>query len=403
VTTATRTVLRLRHRPVQCSNMTFSTNNSDKDQHKPPSSALVTVTALLDLSKARLSSLVVATTAAGFLSAGGPLSTMGFACLGTALCSSSAAALNHIFERDRDSQMKRTQQRPLVRGTLSPATATIAASVWGVAGTSLLVYGTDPYTAALGAANIALYSGLYTYLKPRTIYNTWVGAVVGAIPPVIGWSAATGGNILDVECILLGSTLYLWQLPHFFALSYMHRVDYARGGFQMVPVVLDDGQQGDGRETAKLITRYAWYLSTIPIVATLTGVTSTMFALEGFVLNGYALKVAHDFHQDRTNAKARQVFLTSLWYLPCLLMLFLIHSKTWDEKASEDNIIRKTIDTYLHIVRDQGRKLCLHEVVTDRGGDAAAACPILVVGKNGTSDNVATTTTAAALVEEAKQ
>ena len=164
----------------------------------------------------------------------------------------------------------------------------------------------------------------------------------------------------------------------------------------MVPVLEEDGGRHD--ETAKLITRYAWYLSTIPILSTLTGVTSTMFCLEGFLLNGYALKIAHDFDRDRTNAKARQVFLTSLWYLPCLLMLFLIHSKTWDEKESEDNIIRKTIDEYIHVVRDQGRKLCVHEkVASDRG---VAACPI-VVAKNSTDE--VTAVTARALELDVKQ
>lgn len=387
-------------RPISVSFSSDAKTDETEQQHPPRkgSTQASLIKAYLDLSKARLSALVVATTAAGFLSAGGPLGTMGFACVGTALCSSSAAALNQVFEIDRDSKMKRTQQRPLVQGTLSATNATMVASVWGVAGTALLAYGTDPYTTALGVGNIALYSGLYTYLKPRTIYNTWVGAVVGAIPPVIGWSAATGGHIFDVECLLLGSTLYLWQMPHFFALSYMHRVDYARGGFLMVPVLEDDAGGGRHDETAKLITRYAWYLSTIPILSTLTGVTSTMFCLEGFLLNGYALKVAHDFDRDRTNAKARQVFLTSLWYLPCLLMLFLIHSKTWDEKKSEDNVIRKTIDEYIHIVRDQGRKLCVHEkVASDRG---VAACPV-VVAKHTTDE--ATAVTVRALKVDVKQ
>ena len=379
---------RLLFRPVLCVSFSSDTNTIDKKQQQPPrqvSTQKTLIKAYLDLSKARLGALVVATTAAGFLSAGGPLGTMGFACAGTALCSSSAAALNQVFEIDRDSKMKRTQQRPLVQGTLSATNATMMASVWGVAGTTLLAYGTDPYTTALGVGNIALYSGLYTYLKPRTIYNTWVGAVVGAVPPVIGWSAATGGHIFDVECLLLGSTLYLWQMPHFFALSYMHRVDYARGGFQMVPVLEDDGGRHD--ETAKLITRYSWYLSTIPILSTLTGVTSTMFCLEGFVLNGYALKVSYDFDRDRTNGKARQVFLTSLWYLPWLLMIFLINSKTWDEKESDDNIIRRKIDEYIHMVRDQGRKLCVHEVASNGGVEA---CPV-VVAKKGTDEVAAVT------------
>lgn len=370
----------------------FATNADTEEQElQTKQKSASAVTAYLDLSKARLSALVVSTTAAGFLAAGGPLSTMGFACAGTALCSSSAAALNQIFERDRDAKMKRTQQRPLVTGVLSPQTATVAATAWGVAGTGLLAYGTDPYTTMLGVGNIALYAGLYTYMKPKTTLNTWVGAVVGAIPPVIGWSAATGGNVLDVECLLLGSTLYLWQMPHFFALSYMHRVDYARGGFAMVPVLEEDGVQ-----TASLVVRYAWYLSSIPVLSTLTGVTSTMFLLEGVALNGYALFVAHDFQKDRTNAKARKVFLTSLWYLPSLLMLFLLHSKTWDEKESENNVIRKTIDDYLHLVREEGRKLCVHETVVVHN---AQACPV-TVGKNvgQATTNKAKETTATLLV-----
>jgi UbiA prenyltransferase family len=162
-----------------------------------------------DLAKARLSALVVATTAAGFLAAGGPISTqldvLAACIVGTTLCSSSAAAWNQIFEVNRDAKMKRTQQRPLVNGSLTMPQATTAATVWGMAGTSLLALGTDPVTTALGAGNIILYGGIYTHMKPVSIYNTWVGAVVGAIPPVMGWTAATGGSIMDVEALLLGS------------------------------------------------------------------------------------------------------------------------------------------------------------------------------------------------------
>ena len=191
------------------------------------------------------------------MAAGGPitpqLDVLASVVVGTALCSSAAAAWNQIFEVDRDAQMKRTQQRPLVKGTLTTTQAVTAASVWGVAGTGLLAVGTDPVTTALGASNIVLYSGVYTYMKRHSIYNTWVGAVVGAIPPVMGWTAATGGRLCNVEALLLGGALYLWQMPHFFALSYMHRVDYARGGFAMVPCL-----ESDGERTANIIVRYAW-------------------------------------------------------------------------------------------------------------------------------------------------
>lgn len=332
-----------------------------------------------DLAKAKLSALVVTTTAAGFVAAGGPFSDqagVAAACIvGTALCSSSAAGWNQILEVDRDSRMKRTQQRPLVQGTLTTTEASIAATSWGVMGTSLLALGTDPVTATLGFSNILLYSGLYTYMKPRSVYNTWVGAVVGAIPPIMGYTAATGGVLMDWNVLLLGSALYLWQMPHFFALSYMHRIDYKRGGFAMIPVL--EGEAGE--ETSNIILRYAAYLSAVPIAATITGVTSPMFALEGVALNSYALYVAYRFRQERTNANARKVFLTSLWYLPSWLMLYLLHSKVWDDETTQDDKIRDALVRMIHTIREQGRHVCLHEHAIAQHEDPAVAecgCPI---------------------------
>ena len=190
-----------------------------------------------ELSKARLSALVVSTSSFGFLAAATPISytTLAAASLGTALCSSSASTLNQIFEQDRDARMKRTAQRPLVtKNVVGPTGAYALAASTGLTGGATLYFGTDTITAALGVGNIALYAGAYTYLKPRSEWNTWVGAIVGAIPPVMGYTAATNGNgLFDFEAALLGGTLFLWQFPHFFALSWMHRVDYARGGFQV--------------------------------------------------------------------------------------------------------------------------------------------------------------------------
>jgi heme o synthase len=346
--------------------------------------------AYADLAKARLSALVVTTTACGFLAAGGPLSTqlglLSSCVVGTALCSSSAAAWNQILEIDRDKRMKRTQQRPLVQDTLTLGQAQVAATLWGVGGVGLLWAGTDPTTTLLGAGNIVLYAGLYTWMKPRSIYNTWVGAVVGAIPPVMGWTAATGGSVMDIEAILLGSTLYLWQMPHFFALSFMHRQDYARGGFAMVPVVEEREKNGcDYSHTASLITRYTAYLATIPFVATFTGVTSSMFAFEGIALNSYALYVAHKFSKDRTNANARKVFLTSLWYLPSFMMLFLLHSKVWDkEENTQKDAVHQWISTQVHMVRELGRQVCIHEkaimekTTVDSMEATKLACPLVV-------------------------
>ena len=317
-------------------------------------------------------------------------------CVGTALCSSSAAALNHIFEQSRDGKMKRTQQRPLVTGALAPVQAYRAAALWGLTGTSLLYYGTDPTTALLGLSNIALYAGLYTYLKPRSIYNTWVGALVGAIPPVMGWSAATAGSLLDPHALVLGYTLYLWQMPHFFALSYMHRVDYQRGGFQMLGVL-------DGPRTGQTILRYACYLTAVPFLTTATGMTSSMFALEGILLNGYALKVAHQFHRQRTNAHARQIFITSLWYLPCWLMLYLLHLNhhQTNTEESEKNALVRFIWNRLEEIRQHGRNYCLHE--THKNEESDKSCPAVLLKKKATliETSSATSTATACSSQEA--
>mmetsp|Transcript_17654 Transcript_17654/g.40714 ORF Transcript_17654/g.40714 Transcript_17654/m.40714 type:complete len:453 (+) Transcript_17654:117-1475(+) len=349
------------------------TKNSGTENHISKTSAY------LQLGKAKLSGLVVTTTLAGFVAAGGPLyeqaQLAGCCVVGTALCSFSAAALNQIYERDRDSMMKRTQKRPLVTGVLSVNEARVAAALWGVGGTTILITGTDPVTAALGFGNIALYAGLYTFTKPRSVYNTWVGAVVGAIPPVMGWTAATGGSVLDLDAIILGSTLYYWQLPHFFALNYMYRLDYERGGFCML-----SSHEVDGERTSSAIMRNATYLSAIPFLSTFAGVTSNMFALEGIALNSYALWVAHRFRQERTNANARKVFLTSLWYLPSWLVLFLIHSKVWDEDHDRD-ILRDMISDLVHSVREEGRKMCIHEQIISRTDDANGcenSCPVSI-------------------------
>jgi len=351
----------------------------------PVSSAAVTaatpstaeyISAGSELSKARLSALVVATSTAGFLAAGGPVSYPALAACaaGTALCSSSASTWNQIFEIDRDKRMKRTSNRPLVKGTVSVGTAAMLATATGLGGGTLLAVGTDPVTVSLGIGNIALYSGLYTYMKPRSELNTWVGAVVGAIPPVMGWTAATGGSLFDLEAAMLGTTLFLWQFPHFFALAWMHRVDYDRGGFQMVPV-----NDPDGDRTAGLINRYTWYLSAVPLASSVLGVTSSMFAVEGVALNAYALYVARNFDRDRSNANARKVFLTSLWYLPCLMTLFILHSRRWrnDEEVRESDDFLAYLKANANKVRSIGREHCIHEVVVGKDNTGLESkCPI---------------------------
>jgi len=328
-----------------------------------------------ELSKARLSALVVSTTSFGYLAAATPISysTLAAVSLGTALCSASASTLNQIFEQDRDAKMKRTSLRPLVtKQVVGTEGAYALALASGLSGGTALYLGTDPITTALGVGNIALYAGAYTALKPRSEWNTWVGAVVGGIPPIMGYCAATNGaGIFDLEAAVVGSTLFLWQFPHFFALSWMHRIDYARGGFQMVAT----NDTPDGCATADLITKYTYYLSAMPFLTTLSGITSSMFAVEGIFLNGYAIYVARNFDKERSNGNARKVFLTSLWYLPVWMILFLLHSNKWKEGVEDndgkDEDLIDILKGKAEELRKIGRDKCIHEIFvfgTDQDG-----------------------------------
>ena len=159
----------------------------------------------------------------------------------------------------------------------------------GAVATGILAAGANPLTAALGAGNIALYALVYTPLKVRSEWNTWAGSIVGAIPPVMGYTAATG-LLCTPESALLASTLFLWQFPHFFALSWRLRQDYARGGFQMVAV-----NDPSGARTAELVWRYSLYMAPLPVLAAAGDITSWMFAAEGIALNSYLLYLANNF------------------------------------------------------------------------------------------------------------
>lgn len=273
--------------------------------------------------------------------------------------------------------MKRTSNRPLVTGAISKEMAIGVGCLTGSTGGLILGLGTDPITTMLGVGNIGLYAGLYTYLKTKSEINTWVGAVVGAIPPVMGWTAA-GGSLLDAEAMLLGATLFLWQFPHFFALNWMYRADYKRGGFAMVAV-----NDPNGDRTASLIQRYGLYLASLPFISTALEVTSPMFAVDaGILLNGYALYVASKFNYERSNANARKVFLTSLWYLPCVMMLFLLHSRRWHEEIDDEDTLELISDNgkkevvgvpllvkmqkIMHDIQSKGKELCMHEAIASK-------------------------------------
>ena len=311
-----------------------------------------------ELSKSRLSGLVVLTTGAGFVCAGPSsfdLSHMVVACTGTGLCAASASTLNQIFEKDRDIRMKRTKRRPLPAGSMNIYEAMALGSITGIAGTGMLITLPGGDAAWLGLLNIGLYSGLYTFSKPRSEINTWIGSLVGSIPPVMGWVAA-GGNIFDDQALSLASLLFLWQFPHFFSLAWLHREDYSKGGFKMVPT--DDPQ---GIRTASFIVEYSAYLSIFPLITTCAGLTTPMFLIEASMVNAYLVSLAKKFKEERTNANARRVFLCSLWYLPLVLGAYVFHSKEWTSGPGLDKGISSD-SVFILEAKNKLKGICLHEV-----------------------------------------
>ena len=181
-----------------------------------------------------------------------------------------------------------------------------------------MVVQTNNLTAGLGAANIALYAFVYTPLKVVSISNTWVGAIVGAIPPLIGWTAATGQ--LDPGALVLGATLYLWQMPHFMALAWMCREDYAKGGYRMLSRF-----DPTGRRTAGCALRNCIYLLPAGMIAAGLGLTTNAFAYESAFITGAMTVTAANFYSSPTNAAARTLFKASLLHLPLFLAALLIH------------------------------------------------------------------------------
>ncbi|XP_077244924.1 cytochrome c oxidase 10 [Tasmannia lanceolata] len=274
-----------------------------------------------ELSKARLSMLVVATSGAGFvLGSGGIIDFAGlcWTCAGTMMVAASANSLNQVFEINNDAKMKRTRHRPLPSGRLSVRHAAVWASSIGVAGTALLAWKANVLAAGLAASNLALYAFVYTPLKQIHPVNTWVGAVVGAIPPLLGWAAASGQ--VSLNGMILPAALYFWQIPHFMALAYLCRNDYAAGGFRMFSLA-----DASGQRTALVALRNCLYLLPLGFLAYDWGVTSEWFCIESTVLTLSMSAAALSFYHDRTTKSARRMFHASLLYLPVFMAGFLLH------------------------------------------------------------------------------
>lgn len=288
----------------------------------PPAAAASgkTVWAILsELIKARLTLLVVLTTSVGFYS--GSVAPVDFGLLlhvtwGTALLASGAAVLNQLMERDFDARMRRTADRPIPSGRVSPTTALALGTALSVLGMGWLLLAVNPLTALLGAVTLISYIFCYTPLKRVTVFNTIVGAIPGALPPLMGWTAAT--NSLSAPGWTLFGVLFFWQLPHFMAIAWLHREDYAGAGFKML-----SGSDGDGRRTAASAVRNTLALLVVSLFPFQFGLAGRWY-LAGAVLMGAGfLTMSVIFAWQRTPSAARRLFFASILYLPLLLGLLV--------------------------------------------------------------------------------
>jgi heme o synthase len=275
----------------------------------------------VELTKPRIAVMALFTVGAGYLLAAGSnadFRTLFFTLLGSGMVAAGGSALNQLFERRIDARMKRTMKRPLPAGRVTPEEA--AAFGAGLAGAGLaLLAATVPAPATIAAAvTFVLYAFVYTPLKTMTAWNTAVGAVPGALPPVIGWYAARGWTDGAGAAVVFG-ILFLWQIPHFLAIAWMYRADYADGGLKMLP-----GCDTGGKWTARVMVATAAALIPLAFLAEPAGLGGWPFAVGATVFGVMFLRRAMEFAGDRTDRKARRVLHASLFYLPGVFALLML-------------------------------------------------------------------------------
>ena len=274
----------------------------------------------IELGKPRITLMVLVTAALGAVLArqGMPrLPVLSLLLLGTGLVAAGASALNQVLERDADALMDRTANRPLPTGRIGAAPATLFAVTLASAGTVFLVVGTNLLTAGVGLASLLSYVFVYTPLKRRTSLSTVVGAVPGALPPVMGWTAITGS--LDLGAAVLFGILFLWQLPHFLAIAWLCRRDYAAAGFPMLPVV-----EPDGRSTGRQASLYAAALVPVSLLPSLLGLVGVPYFLGAALLSVVFLASSVAFARASSRQSAKRLLIASVFYLPALLGVMVV-------------------------------------------------------------------------------
>jgi len=276
----------------------------------------VRVADLLELTKPNITMLVLITTVVGFYMASeGPIRLLLLlhTVLGTALVAGGASALNQYVERELDARMVRTRGRPLPDGRMLPNDALLFSSIISVTGVAWLMLFVNVLTGILGLLTLAAYIFIYTPLKTRTTLCTLIGAFPGATPPMMGWTALRGE--IDAFALALFAILFLWQMPHFFAIAWIYTEDYARSGFTV---------HVSGERTGRQIIFYCSALIPVSLVPTLLGVTGMTYVLGaillGFLYLGYGCAVAF----FRSNTHARRLLKASILYLPALLALMTL-------------------------------------------------------------------------------
>ncbi len=293
---------------------------SSEAEDAPVSSAASSPGVWLELTKPGLTGLVVATSSLGYLLARpDPLDWARLAAVtaGTALVGGGASALNQWAESDRDATMNRTKKRPIPSGRLGARAGFLFAAVLTLAGIALLAAAVNGLTAALAFGSWAIYLFAYTPMKRRSTLNTIVGAVSGAAPPVLGWTAATGS--LDSRALVLFAILFLWQIPHFLAIAWIHREDYARGGFRMLPV-----SDSEGRTTFRIALVYSFALIPVTLSAAAVGLSGWVYAIGASAAGIVLLAAALRLQRECSKEAARRLFFLTIAYLPAILLLMLL-------------------------------------------------------------------------------
>lgn len=277
---------------------------------------------LAELTKLRITLMVMITAYVGFAlgaatQAQASLTAMIAAMIGTGLCCMGASCFNQVYERDTDARMHRTMHRPLPAGRVWPVQALALGAGLSLAGVATLAAMTTPLAAVLAAFTIVSYALIYTPLKRVTTLNTPIGAVPGALPPVIGYAAATG--VVGVEAIVVWAIMFLWQLPHFLAIAWLYRADYARADMKMLPVV-----EPDGGSTFRQMLVGCLALLPVGLAPTAIGFAGRAYLMVALAcgLLFAAFGVALVFRQTR--AAARAMFFASLVYLPVVLLAMMI-------------------------------------------------------------------------------